>query len=270
MIEESMHKGTYSGKILLSSFGSSHTASITKYNPKSFNDKLHAHENAHFSYLFDGGCVEKKRSSYEICPGNITYYEAGEKHQVTKVAKDTTRINLEFEDSFLKQYNISSGHMRTAVYRNPEARFLLMKVYRELVIDDSLSDLSLQMLCLELTVPKFVHPKNGNSTNWLENLEEYLRCTLPKKLSLDQLSEVCNLHPVTVSKGFATHFNCTLGQFKRKLMVERALPMVSSSELSLCEIALECGFFDQSHFTRTFKELIGCSPKTYRKFKKDF
>jgi AraC family transcriptional regulator len=264
MIEESMHKGAYSGNIVLSKFGPSHIASITQYSPESYNDKLHAHENAHFSFMFDGGCVEKKKSSYEICPGNITYYEAGEKHQVTKVAKDSTRINLEFEDSFLKQYNISADHMRTAVYRNPDARFLLMKVYRELIINDSLSDLSLQMLFLELTVPRFVRPKDGSNPPWLVKLEEYLRSTLPKKLTLDELSEVSNLHPVTISKGFAAYFNCTLGQYKRKLMVERALPMVSSSDLSLCEIALECGFFDQSHFTRTFKNLIGSSPKTYR------
>jgi AraC-like DNA-binding protein len=37
-----------------------------------------------------------------------------------------------------------------------------------------------------------------------------------------------------------------------------------NSRASLIDIALAAGFFDQSHFTRTFKMLMGMSPNQYR------
>lgn len=264
MIKEAMYKGVYSGNILRSRSGQNYITSITHYSRENYNNKLHEHENAHFSFMINGGCVERKKLEYELLPGNVTYYDAGEKHQVTKVVKDSTRINLEFDETFFKLYRLSNNHMRAAVYKNPESRFLLMKVYRELIVNDTFSDLSIHMLLLQLTVPKFVSQTEDSKPDWLAIIDEYLRCTLDRKLTLNELSDICKLHPVTLSKQFPIYFNCTLGQYKRKLMVEKALPMVISSELTLCEIALECGFFDQSHFTRTFKQLIGVSPINYR------
>ena len=33
----------------------------------------------------------------------------------------------------------------------------------------------------------------------------------------------------------------------------------------LCDIALECGFGDQAHFTRTFRRIVGQSPQAWRR-----
>ncbi|MEW6737177.1 MAG: helix-turn-helix domain-containing protein [Acidobacteriota bacterium] len=41
--------------------------------------------------------------------------------------------------------------------------------------------------------------------------------------------------------------------------------MIKNSQMSLTEIALHCGFADQSHFTRNFKEITGFLPKEFRK-----
>jgi AraC-like DNA-binding protein len=41
--------------------------------------------------------------------------------------------------------------------------------------------------------------------------------------------------------------------------------MLRGSETSLADIALACGFADQSHFTRTFTRVFGISPGAWRK-----
>ena len=43
-----------------------------------------------------------------------------------------------------------------------------------------------------------------------------------------------------------------------------ACRQISASDVPLSEIAVAAGFFDQSHFGRTFKQLTGMSPAAYR------
>ena len=44
--------------------------------------------------------------------------------------------------------------------------------------------------------------------------------------------------------------------------------MMQSPENSLSDIALACGFADQSHFTRVFGRIVGSSPKAWRVYMK--
>jgi AraC family transcriptional regulator len=48
--------------------------------------------------------------------------------------------------------------------------------------------------------------------------------------------------------------------------VERACHDLANTELPLADIALAAGFCDQSHFTRTFRRVIGVAPSQYRAF----
>jgi AraC family transcriptional regulator len=51
----------------------------------------------------------------------------------------------------------------------------------------------------------------------------------------------------------------------RKLKIERSLEMLKTPGIRLTDVAYDCGFFDQSHFTRTFKQLTGLLPAQYQK-----
>jgi AraC family transcriptional regulator len=83
-----------------------------------------------------------------------------------------------------------------------------------------------------------------------------------EEMKLDDLAEVAGVHRVTVSKAFGKYFGCSFGEYRRRLRIERSFPMIRAKK-SLTDVALDCGFFDQSHFTRTFKNLTGFSPKIY-------
>jgi transcriptional regulator GlxA family with amidase domain len=53
-------------------------------------------------------------------------------------------------------------------------------------------------------------------------------------------------------------------RFSRLVRFHRAFPLVAGSALALAEIALQCGYADQSHFTNDFRELAGLSPARMR------
>jgi transcriptional regulator GlxA family with amidase domain len=47
--------------------------------------------------------------------------------------------------------------------------------------------------------------------------------------------------------------------------IQRAQQLLDTTDLSITEIALETGFSEISHFTRTFKRGVGVSPHAYRR-----
>jgi AraC-like DNA-binding protein len=70
------------------------------------------------------------------------------------------------------------------------------------------------------------------------------------------------------SRHFASRFREQIGltpkAAARRFRFDRARRLVDGLAPALAEVALVCGYSDQSHLTREFQELAGCSPATYR------
>lgn len=94
---------------------------------------------------------------------------------------------------------------------------------------------------------------------------ELLRSDLGGPISIAELAAACGL-----SRGYFIHaFKSTTGitpyQWVLTQRVEQARVLLKNSDLSLAEVALTCGFADQSHFTRVFSRLAGASPGSWRR-----
>ncbi|NJL51156.1 MAG: helix-turn-helix domain-containing protein [Hydrococcus sp. SU_1_0] len=50
-----------------------------------------------------------------------------------------------------------------------------------------------------------------------------------------------------------------------QLRVKRAKKLLQSSDLPICDVALECGFGNQSHLAKHFRKKLGITPMNYRK-----
>ncbi|HZZ75021.1 MAG TPA: AraC family transcriptional regulator [Puia sp.] len=262
---EVLEKGHYSGNIIYSVHSGSMIATLTSYRSDNYNGYLHYHDNTHFSFALDGGCVEKKHNAYEITPGTITYYSAGEHHQVLKVAKPTRRINLELEPTFFDEFNIPEPIFRSVAQKDPDARLLMVKIYKEMLTGDEFSAASITSLVLQLIRDAGNRRHESTWPAWVRTTDDYLHDNLAEPISLQQIAMAAHIHPVSISRHFPKYFGCTLGEYMRKIRVEKALSMMRSSGYSLTEISCQCGFFDQSHFIRTFRQLTGFLPRFYQK-----
>jgi AraC family transcriptional regulator len=149
--------------------------------------------------------------------------------------------------------------------RNPEAKFIMVKICQELLANDSDSETSIHMLLLQLITEMQKAKTDKGEPSWVESARDFLHSHSNNVTTLDDLSRISNLHPVNISKLFPKYFACTVGEYKRKLKVEKALAIIKSNPPSLSHVAYECGFFDQSHFIRTFKRLTGYLPSDYHK-----
>ncbi|HXI14462.1 MAG TPA: helix-turn-helix transcriptional regulator [Thermoanaerobaculia bacterium] len=96
-----------------------------------------------------------------------------------------------------------------------------------------------------------------------ETHEDDLR-NVRQQISLASVAREVGVHPVHLARQFRKHYGVSVGERVRFLRVERAKELIAAG-MSLPGVALEMGFADQSHFTRTFMKLAGMSPGMYRR-----
>lgn len=226
----------------------------------------HYHENSHVSFVMRGGVLDKRRTrETERLSGELMFFHAGESHQTIIGSFPTKNINLAIEPEFLQDNLATEAAVKSAVDRNPYAKFIMLKIYKELVSEDAFSASSIKMLLLNLIhVNPEIDSKNTRP-GWINVVAQLTRDKWNESLTLKDLSEAAGIHPITVSKHFPKYFSCTFGEHMRRLKIEKSLYFLKDSAFSLTEIAAECGFSDQSHFIRTFKQLTGFLPNNYKK-----
>jgi AraC family transcriptional regulator len=86
-----------------------------------------------------------------------------------------------------------------------------------------------------------------------------------ERLTLEQLASIAAVHPVHLAQSFRLAYSCSIGEYIRKLRVTRAARQLAHTDQPLAEIAIACGFYDQSHFHRVFKKHVKMTPAQYRK-----
>ncbi|NOY00226.1 MAG: AraC family transcriptional regulator [Verrucomicrobia bacterium] len=84
-------------------------------------------------------------------------------------------------------------------------------------------------------------------------------------ISIRGLAELTGLSLSQFDRRFKELFQMTPSNYIHRVRVNAARSMLEKSGESIGEIAVECGFYDQSHFTKRFKRVIGMSPSAYRK-----
>jgi AraC family transcriptional regulator len=67
-----------------------------------------------------------------------------------------------------------------------------------------------------------------------------------------------------MARSFRQHYQCTVGDYVRRTRIEFTYRKISASDATFAEISSGAGFFDQSHFAKTFKQLTGMTPGKYR------
>ncbi|MDR1212221.1 MAG: helix-turn-helix domain-containing protein [Spirochaetaceae bacterium] len=98
----------------------------------------------------------------------------------------------------------------------------------------------------------------------LRKAERYIWSHYTKKVKLADIAAASGLSAPYFSTIFKEEMGENLSVYLNRLRVEKAMHLLIESSLSLNEIAVSCGFEDQSWFSKTFKQFTGMSPGKYR------
>ena len=96
-------------------------------------------------------------------------------------------------------------------------------------------------------------------------IKSYVKNNLSKKITLSDLSWKLHYSTVTLTEHFKKEYDITIMEYVMKKRMEKASRLLLNSELSIREIAEECGFSDNEYFSRCFKNYYGTSPIAWRK-----
>ena len=96
-----------------------------------------------------------------------------------------------------------------------------------------------------------------------EEMVAYLDLNYKDNISLAELSKVFDLNTFYIIRLFKSQMNLTPRSYLLNVKINRAKELLKDGH-SIVDTALECGFFDQSHFHKNFLKIVATTPNEYR------
>ena len=107
--------------------------------------------------------------------------------------------------------------------------------------------------------------KSTDQISRLKNVLSFIHKNIDRHISLDELAETAGMSP----KYFCRVFKDLTGkrpiEYLNYYRIESACEMLTLTDESVTEIAMNCGFDDMSYFSKTFARYKGLSPNKFRK-----
>jgi AraC family transcriptional regulator len=108
-------------------------------------------------------------------------------------------------------------------------------------------------------------PEGGIEWRRLSNVLDFMHANLGRDIGVFELAELAHLSPTH----FARVFRFSMGVAPHRYLVRRwiveAKRLLAKGQLSIVEVALAVGFANQSHFGQAFRQVVGTTPRRYRK-----
>ncbi|MBE1300487.1 MAG: helix-turn-helix domain-containing protein [Alteromonadaceae bacterium] len=92
---------------------------------------------------------------------------------------------------------------------------------------------------------------------------EYIEQSYAQDISIESMAAVAGLSTAHFSRLFKKTIGSSPHQFLMSYRIETAKKMLSEHKRTMIDIALSCGFADQAHFSRVFKQFQQVTPKKW-------
>jgi AraC family transcriptional regulator len=258
-----------------SEWGITKSKTITGFSIKEFSQPpqrrlpWHEHPDASICFVVSGSYTEQAGGRDQECtPHSMVFKPAAQRHADQFGRLGGKCLLIEINPGRLDTIApFSSILAKPSLVRNARLAALGHNIHREFVGGDAFSPLSIEGLILEVLVeasravldePATVRPA------WLRQAHELIHDDFCESLTLSSLARAVGVHPSHLARTFRKHYRRSIGDYVRRLRIERAARELTETSAPLGEIGLRFGFFDQSHFARVFKSHTGQTPAQFR------
>ena len=240
-----------------------------KVFPASYHLPTHTHEKLCVCTILQGTMHEIGKDSKRVFNAITTvFHPAGEIHYDKFGSDETHVVSLEFGQVWQERLRPYAEWLeRPRQHQNDSVTWLGLNIHREFQKFDVATPLAVEALALELVsrIIRAEKPRKENEApKWLKRIEEFLNEHFEDPITLDQLSQIAGVHGVHLIRTFRKFHGTTVGEYLRRRRIEFACKLLQSSKLSVTQVAIQAGFYDQSHFTRTFRSFVGLTPGQFR------
>lgn len=230
----------------------------------------HIHHRAHVSLLIEGQYKEQYGNcEVERRPDQVFLRLSGETHAIRFAASGGRAFCIHVMPVGVKRlggYGVDLSN-RSAP-RGGVVVQLARLLFEQLRRNDITSRLTIEGLILEIFAD-LTQPERADQPShrfrWMSKAVDFLHANCSRSISLDQVAQAAEVHPVHFARSFRQVHGCTPGEYLRRLRIDDACTKLIISDISMTDLAIESGFADHSHFSHSFRRQLGMSPTTYRK-----
>ena len=109
------------------------------------------------------------------------------------------------------------------------------------------------------------HVPGGLAPWQVRKVTSFIETNLDSPIRSANLASMVRLTPCHFSRAFRNSFGHSPIEYVIRRRIERAQALMLSTDTSLSQIALDCGFVDQAYLCRLFRRIVGESPGTWRR-----
>ena len=96
-------------------------------------------------------------------------------------------------------------------------------------------------------------------------MTEYVNQNFTQKLTSEEVARIGGLSTSRCLHLFKEETGMSLSEYVKKLRIEYGKYLLLNTDISIADCSIESGFFDQSHFTKTFKQVEKITPSQFRR-----
>lgn len=256
--------------------GAHHTSRVVKWltlaeikYPPGLVIPAHSHPRAGFCLVLSGTYAESYRSKTLPCrPQTVTFSPAGEQHSNHFDGAGSHCFTIDIEPRWLECLREYGPILDAPTdFHGGALLWAATKLYNEFRETDAASALAIEGLALEMMAEASRSSAAAplrKMPRWLKQARELLHEKFSEGMSLTHIAGIVGVHPVYMASEFRRRFGTSIGEYVRNLRIDYACRELHLSDTPLVEIAMQAGFYCQSHFSRTFRRFTGMTPAQYR------
>lgn len=106
---------------------------------------------------------------------------------------------------------------------------------------------------------------DNNKARKIDDIIDYIQKHYCENITNSDIAKLFNYHPNYINQMMVARTGTSLYQYIISLRISKAIKLLETGNLSICEIAYMVGFNDLSHFSRYFKKITGKRPSDFMK-----
>lgn len=245
-----------------------HASNLTHDFPR------HVHEEYCLVVVLGGSETHLCRGhSYEAGPGDLLLLNPDEAHASRSINTEYRIIHLR-PRAFARLASEAVGrelaapHFGEPVVRDPALFRLLLSLHLKLaggaapLVQESALAAAFGRLLARASAPRRHARPTGREPGRVGLVRDYLRTHYAENVSLARLATLAGVSPFHLLRLFREQIGVPPHEYQIQVRVAQAKRLLLAGR-PISQAALEAGFFDQSHLSRSFKRIVGVTPGRY-------
>ena len=226
----------------------------------------HEHELAYVTIVLHGDYLEGDRGKLdELRPFTAVFNPVGAAHSTVIGPAGAALFTIEFRTRNVRELDLrlpkeTSFDREAGTLLWPGLR--LFSAFKNQLTDSQILDSHVFELLGALA--RLDRSSDKTPPPWLARVKDRLHEEFSNRLRMRDLAREAGVHPVHLARAFRCFEKQTPGEYQQRLQLRAACELLRNPEWPLATIAAECGFADQSHFTRVFRRMAATTPLRFR------